>query len=94
MKTFSTYSKIPANLSKQHGVKKIFITRCIIFGNIFIVDSFEKDFSYRLPNSSYPLKYDLKFKLSIENESRDFDGHVKLCIKIREQTDEITIHAK
>lgn len=53
----------------------------------------QNESSYRLPNNSYPLKYDLWLKVNIESSSPFFEGHVNIHIKIKELSDNITIHS-
>ena len=53
----------------------------------------DNESSYRLPNNSYPLKYDLWLKVNIESSSPFFEGHVKIHIKIQDSSDNITIHS-
>lgn len=48
--------------------------------------------TYRLPNNSIPVRYDLLLKTDVHKESVDFDGQVKIRVKIVESTDKITLH--
>lgn len=52
----------------------------------------EEIFSYRLPNDSIPLRYDLWLKTDVEKGNFDFSGRVMIQIKIIDATDLITLH--
>ena len=60
----------------------------------FEESSEEQTFSYRLPNDSLPIRYDLWIKTDIDKEIFNFSGRVKIHIKIVFPTDEITLHAR
>ncbi|KAG5680229.1 hypothetical protein PVAND_009752 [Polypedilum vanderplanki] len=48
--------------------------------------------SYRLPNTSIPLSYDITIRTDIHNAIFDFSGYVKIHAKILEATEEIILH--
>ena len=48
--------------------------------------------TYRLPNNSIPLRYDLWLKTEVDKENFNFSGRVKIHIKILEPTRIITLH--
>ncbi|XP_070496236.1 aminopeptidase N-like [Chironomus tepperi] len=48
--------------------------------------------TYRLPNDSYPISYDIFLVTNIHKGEFDFDGHVMIKTKIVESTDRITLH--
>lgn len=48
--------------------------------------------SYRLPNDSIPIRYDLWLKTDVHEGEFEFSGRVKIQIKILEQTQQITLH--
>ena len=50
--------------------------------------------TYRLPNNSIPLRYDLWLKTEIDKEILDFYGRVKIHIKVLEPTQIITLHMR
>ncbi|XP_037949814.1 aminopeptidase N-like isoform X1 [Teleopsis dalmanni] len=50
--------------------------------------------SLRLPNSTFPLHYDLHINTSIHLEDFVYIGNVTIDIEIRESTNEIVMHAK
>ena len=64
-----------------------------LFVVYFIVASCDFRSPYRLPNNSYPLKYDLSLKVNVEYESAFFTGHVKIYILIKEPSDSVTFHS-
>jgi aminopeptidase N len=49
--------------------------------------------SYRLPNNSIPLRYDLWIKSEIDEGNFDFSGRVKVHVKVLEATKKITMHS-
>lgn len=59
---------------------------------IFVAD--DDEISYRLPNNSMPIRYDLFLKTEVDKEIFDFTGRVKIHIKILEATDVITLHGR
>lgn len=48
--------------------------------------------NYRLPNNSIPLRYDLWLKTDVDKEIFEFDGRVKIHLRIVEATNRITLH--
>lgn len=50
--------------------------------------------SYRLPNTTVPLHYDIWLSTNIHEASFDFDGKVTIQIRAQENTSEITVHAR
>jgi aminopeptidase N len=50
--------------------------------------------TYRLPNDSFPLSYDLHLRTDIDQGIADFQGRVKIHIKMRNSTNEIVLHYK
>lgn len=58
------------------------------------IESNSAGFSYRLPNTSIPLRYDLWLKTDIEKKSFNFSGNVKIHVKILEITSDIVIHTR
>ena len=50
--------------------------------------------TYRLPNNSIPLRYDLWLKTEVDKEISDFSGRVKIHIKVLEPTQIITLHMR
>lgn len=48
--------------------------------------------TYRLPNDSIPLKYEITLRTDIHLGRFDFNGNVKIHVKILEPTNEITLH--
>lgn len=50
--------------------------------------------TYRLPNDSYPLSYDLYLRTDIDQGIADFQGRVKIHIKMQSTTNEIVLHSK
>lgn len=51
----------------------------------------DHDISYRLPNNTIPLRYDLWVKTDVEKENFNFEGHVKIQVRAMEQTDYVTL---
>lgn len=52
----------------------------------------DEDITYRLPNNSLPIKYDLWIKTDVDKEDFNFQGRVKIHLRIVEATDVITLH--
>ncbi|KAG5680515.1 hypothetical protein PVAND_010022 [Polypedilum vanderplanki] len=50
--------------------------------------------TYRLPNNSFPLAYDIILKTDIDKGEFAFTGKVKIHVKVIEATDKITLHYK
>jgi aminopeptidase N len=51
--------------------------------------------SYRLPNDTYPIRYEIYLRTNIHTGTDfKFDGYVKIQIKVKEATQKITIHSK
>jgi aminopeptidase N len=50
--------------------------------------------TYRLPNNSVPLRYDLWFKTDIDKGDFNFEGRAKIHVKTIESTKKITLHMK
>ena len=50
--------------------------------------------TYRLPNNSIPLRYDLWLKTEVDKEIFNFSGRVKIHIKVLEPTQIITLHMR
>jgi len=50
--------------------------------------------SLRLPNNSYPLKYDLRIKVHLEKKLFLYEVREKIHIKIKEPTESITMNSK
>lgn len=48
--------------------------------------------SYRLPNETIPINYELWLKTDIDKENFNFSGRVKIHVKIIEPTSQITLH--
>lgn len=48
--------------------------------------------SLRLPQTSFPLSYDIHLTTNVHSRERAFTGTVKIEIEIRETTDFITLH--
>lgn len=48
--------------------------------------------SLRLPQSSFPLSYEIALKTNVHEGQRAFTGTVKIEIEVRETTDFITLH--
>ena len=48
--------------------------------------------TYRLPNNSIPLRYELWLKTEVEKEIFNFSGRVKIHIRVLEPTQTITLH--
>lgn len=49
---------------------------------------------YRLPNNTTPLRYDIFLSTNIHAMNFDFEGQVKIQILARQNTPEITLHAR
>lgn len=47
---------------------------------------------YRLPNTTIPVHYDISLSTEIHNGTFDFDGRVKIEIRVVENTSNITLH--
>lgn len=52
----------------------------------------EDEIGYRLPNNSIPLRYDLLITTDIDKGLFNFTGHVKIHLRIVENTKFITLH--
>lgn len=50
--------------------------------------------SYQLPNNSKPLSYELWLKVNMEEGLTQFTGHVKIHIKLLENSRVITLHSR
>lgn len=50
--------------------------------------------NYRLPNNSRPISYDLWLKTDVDKQIFDFQGNVKIAIKIFETTTSIVLHLR
>jgi aminopeptidase N len=50
--------------------------------------------SYRLPNNTIPLRYDISLSTRIDLNDFNFNGNVKIRLQAREVTNTITIHSK
>lgn len=48
--------------------------------------------NYRLPNDTIPLYYDLWLKTDVDKNIFDFEGRVKIYLRIVEETNQITLH--
>lgn len=77
---------------KTHRNKTFeYIPRGYIFEQEFAKEDSE---TYRLPNNSRPVRYDLWIKTDVDKEIFGFFGRVKIHIKIIESTQKITVHAR
>lgn len=54
----------------------------------------DDDDNLRLPQTSFPLHYDLSLTTSVHAGHRNFTGSEKIDIEIRESTDIITMHCR
>lgn len=52
----------------------------------------DDDISYRLPNNTIPLRYDLFLKTDVDKAIFDFDGQVKIHIKLLQPSQLVTLH--
>lgn len=62
-----------------------------------IPDDAEQDeptVGYRLPNDTIPINYDLWLKTDVDKNIFTFDGHVKIHVKIVEETSSVTLHIR
>jgi hypothetical protein len=50
--------------------------------------------TYRLPNNSVPLRYDLRLKTDFDKGDFNFEGRAKIYLKTIESTKKITLHMK
>lgn len=50
--------------------------------------------SYRLPNETYPVHYDVYLTTNIHEANFNFTGRVEITIATREETSVITVHAR
>lgn len=50
------------------------------------------DLSYRLPNNSRPIKYNLFVTTDIHRDEREFQGEVEIQIEVLENSNSITLH--
>jgi aminopeptidase N len=50
--------------------------------------------SYRLPNDTIPIRYDIQLTTRVDEGNFDFTGNVKINLRIVTQTNTITIHSK
>lgn len=57
-------------------------------------ESDEPTVGYRLPNNSIPINYDLWLKTDVDKNIFEFDGHVKIHVRIIEATPTITLHIR
>lgn len=51
----------------------------------------DEGLTYRLPNNTRPVRYDLWIKTDVEKENFTFYGHVKITIKAIEETNFVTL---
>ncbi|CAG9805382.1 unnamed protein product [Chironomus riparius] len=54
----------------------------------------EEPTTYRLPNDSIPINYEINLTTNVHKKDFNFTGKVKIRIKIVEPTDKITLHYK
>jgi aminopeptidase N len=67
------------------------------FGSESNVDRFNNNkegISYRLPNETYPLRYDIELTTRIDQAIFTFTGRVQILLHVKEATNSITLHSK
>lgn len=62
--------------------------------SIFSHNNRPNDQSYRLPNATHPVAYEISIVSRVDLGSFDFKGNVKIRIVVNETTQEIVLHAK
>jgi aminopeptidase N len=66
-----------------------------IIGTVILVPIEKEELSYRLPNDTIPIRYEIYISTEIHNgEDFGFDGSVKIQLKVVEETEQITIHSR
>ncbi|XP_070490070.1 aminopeptidase N-like [Chironomus tepperi] len=50
--------------------------------------------SYRLPNNTIPIRYEIKIKTDIHQNMSEFSGTVKIHVKLLENSTSITLHSR
>jgi aminopeptidase N len=73
--------------------------KSLVFFVIFSVFLFSRskceELSYRLPNDTIPIRYDIYISTEIHTgEDFEFNGNVKIQLKVVEETEQITIHSR
>ncbi|KAG5684365.1 hypothetical protein PVAND_013600 [Polypedilum vanderplanki] len=58
------------------------------------INCIENLINYRLPNDTFPLSYDLSLTNYIHESNFTFNGNVKIHIKIKEETQTVTLHRR
>lgn len=81
--------QLPDELEQQVEFKFL-DGRIITEGNKIPLKS-DDDISYRLPNNTIPVRYDLWVKTDVEKENFNFEGHVNIQVLAMEQTDYVTL---
>lgn len=51
------------------------------------------EFSYRLPNHTFPVHYDVYLRTSIHEADFAFNGNVNIQVNVVEETDSIVLHS-
>jgi len=85
---FQSY-QLPDELEQQVEFK--FIDGKIIIEDAGISSKSDDYITYRLPNNTLPVRYDLWVKTDVEKEDFNFEGHVKIQVRAIEQTDYVTL---
>ncbi|XP_070493424.1 aminopeptidase N-like [Chironomus tepperi] len=82
-------SELPDELLDQVEFK--FIDGRVITGDGKIPLKSDDDITYRLPNNTLPVRYDLWVKTDVEKQIFNFQGHVKIQVRAMEPTDYVTL---
>lgn len=69
------------------------IILCLVLSAILAVPvPFAVDDTLRLPQTTFPISYDLEIQTSVHDGSRNFNGKVKILVEIRQTTKVVTLH--
>lgn len=70
----------------------LFVFACSVNSLPFVEQRID-EFSYRLPNHTFPVHYDVNLRTSIHEADFHFTGNVNILVNVVEETDSIILHS-
>lgn len=74
-------------------VFSLFVFACSVYSLPFVEQRID-EFSYRLPNHTFPVHYDVYLRTSVHEANFAFTGSVDILVNVIEETDSIILHSR